>query len=280
MNVDYASHKGRAITLALFPVITGVFAKAPNITFVAHSLDAHQMIDGFKAYSGGYFVGALYLARKTKRDGTRVTVIRVDSNNIKKQRGSNRNAKDTENHRVAVKICLDAFKSPSMSKEAKAITDDALHNCEMVHYRAKSAVVGPVRSEANIEKLVRFAAASITGADSAAERQVVAQLLETCKTTERLPDLDAAEQVISCYRNAHGMALKPTYGDAYLAVDLKSPDVVSVVKSSYELPANYQEKLAILKIMERDTAIRNVGIKYEGSEHGYCFFLTGGDTIQ
>jgi hypothetical protein len=280
MNVDYASHKGCVITPTLLPVIAGVFAKAPNITFVAYSIDANRMIDGFKSYSGGYFLGALCLARKQKKDGGRVAVIRVESGWIKKQRGRNRDAKDTENHRVAVKICLDAFRLPSMSREAKVITDDASSNCYMVHYRAKTAVFGPLRGEDSIEKLARFAIASIAESDSVAvERQAVAQLLEVNKITERLPDLDAAKQVVSCYRNTHGMVLKASYGDAYLAVDLKSPDVVFVVKSSYELPTNYQEKLAILKLMERDTAINNVGIKYEGGEHGYCFFLTGGDTI-
>jgi len=280
MNVDYKSYRGCDISPDLLTVLATVFAKSPSVAFVAHRLDANNKIDMFRAYLNGHMVGSLYLVRQTRRNGMRPTVIRVESDSIQKKRGSNRNAKDTESPSVAAKICLQSFKPRPTGVVAHQLLDGANSACGVARYRAKTDLIEGWRQEESVIGLVKFVAA-VKADPSTPVPQSFAEFLESRKTGERLDAFYAADFVHDTFAAKHGLVLSPTYGDMFFAVDLGDPEKVFDVKSTYDLPVNYQEKLAILKIMETDVPVLNVGLKfrYDGNAFGPSFFLTGGDTI-
>jgi hypothetical protein len=85
-------------------------------------------------------------------------------------------------------------------------------------------------------------------------------------------------------KNMFGAVVRLEYDGSLSFLELsRTKTQVKNLASTYDLPVNYQEKLAILKIMETRstyTKHRGVGLKcsYENIKTS-VFFLVGGDTI-
>jgi hypothetical protein len=75
----------------------------------------------------------------------------------------------------------------------------------------------------------------------------------------------------------YGICIRIEKDGTLTVVDMNDMNVRMETTSTYDLPANYQEKFAILKIMDYKQPIEHVGVKFEESPDLY--FLVGGETI-
>ena len=58
---------------------------------------------------------------------------------------------------------------------------------------------------------------------------------------------------------------------------------IAKVTTTYDLPKNYQEKLALLKLCEPSQPVENIGVKFieeiENDSNAILYYLVGGETV-
>jgi len=271
MNISYGRFAGKPVHPLLGAVIKGVNAKAPLLKFVATDADADS-ITWFNVFHDVEFLGKVYFARA--RTGK---AIIVRSDNIKKQRGD-RHAKTTTNTNVAVKTCLEVFKPKPQDKVAAGI---------VIGFNQAYSLLGTtIRGE--VSSFLRHGSRSLSFGCFLAEFQggALPDDIKDMIQTEKLPEKAARHRALESLRSGidacRGVVLSAAPDNSFVAVDLSKPYATVVIRDTYALPTNYQEKLAILKIMEKEEPIANVGFKYNSldtMEFGPSYFLADGDTV-
>jgi hypothetical protein len=93
----------------------------------------------------------------------------------------------------------------------------------------------------------------------------------------RYDNLRIAKAVQHSFASNYGVCIRTEKDGTITVVDMNDMNVRMETTSTYDLPTNYQEKFAILKIMEYKQPIEHVGVKFEESPDLY--FLIGGETI-
>ena len=86
-----------------------------------------------------------------------------------------------------------------------------------------------------------------------------------------------AKAVQHSFGSNYGVCIRTEKDGTITVIDMGDMNVRMETTSTYDLPTNYQEKFAILKIMEYKQPIEHVGVKFEESPDLY--FLIGGETI-
>jgi hypothetical protein len=106
-----------------------------------------------------------------------------------------------------------------------------------------------------------------------------AELTEAMKTDgqAKYDNYRIAKAVQHSFTSNYGVCIRTEKDGTITVVDMNDLNVRMETTSTYDLPANYQEKFAILKIMEYKQPIEHVGVKFEESPDLY--FLVGGETI-
>lgn len=279
MNVVYGRYTGTPSHPDLCQVMAGVFVKAPLMKFVAAGASvSDDWIIKFDVYIDVEKVGALsiYLGRNGKR------CIRIESPNIRKERGANRQAKDTTNVKVAVKTCLEVMKPKDRSKIADDILTHFGYALNRVLVGLRNSVTSPFIANYHAATVMaaRFFSGYKPGDPLPAD---IVSFVESSKLAEHTATFDALASLKRDYVDTKfGAVLSTAPEDSFIMVHLNAPDNYTVVKDTYDLPVNYQEKLAILKIMGPNEPIENVGVKYlsdTSNPKSVCYFLAGGDTI-
>ena len=79
-------------------------------------------------------------------------------------------------------------------------------------------------------------------------------------------------------KRMEGVAIKLMPDNTFIAVDIQTREIITTSQNPYDLPEQYQTKFAVLKMMEKDQPIANVGVKAEHDGVMY-FYLTGGDMV-
>ena len=73
----------------------------------------------------------------------------------------------------------------------------------------------------------------------------------------------------------NGLLVKLSNSGVMTVVDLTTKDVLMITDNSYDLPVEYQEKLAILKIMESNQAVHGIGIKVLDDNIPHIYMTSG-----
>ena len=220
---------------------------------------------------------------KRYRDGGQEAVYEVTSDGINKRRGSHRNTTSTKHMKIAMRAVREAFKRAETSLVAGRLVSDAQSRVERIQAWARDHVrsvllnaVEPVL--AYLQTIDNGTASTNGGLPSALTQQMGANW------QDRLRDHRIAKAVYEKFSAKHGVVVRIMRDDTMQVVDLQTAQI-SVIKSSYELPVNYQEKLTILKIMNEDQPIEHVGFKFSdherinGVRNEYqAFFLIDGPT--
>jgi len=271
MNIVYGRFTGQPVHPLLRKVIEGVNAKAPLLKFVAADMGA-DYLTWFDVLHDVETLGKVYISYT--RNGTSVAVA---SENIKKQRG-NKDTKVTKNANVAIKTCLEVFRPKPQDKVAYGILRDFNYATQILEMNAREAVTGFLRSGSRALTFGCFLA-DFQGGALPADIQAAVMAEGLCDKVARHRAMEALRAAVTA---KYGVVLAAAPDNAFVMVDLGKPDVTTVVKDTYSLPTNYQEKLAILKIMDPREPVPNVGFKYAAggdTAHGPSYFLAGGDTV-
>lgn len=264
--------------------LTLLFAVSPSLEFVASGSrridhDQDGMVEGIcgvEVFDGEQKLGSIGFVRQYTKNGYE-DVYRIFSKKIIKSRGD-RNTKKTKNLKSALKLAKEFFvkDNPNQlfdkiyinfkrgySNLSHQTTDNYKHVCSSLYGKSFAYVLSVIDGE---------------------PQTIDPEILQVVNS-------DNFKQQRDNYRIAHavGKALESGTG-AIVYVDRESKltlvdldtKVFTKIESTYDLPKNYQEKYAMLKIMELNQPIEGVGVKMKveiDEQKLECYYLKSGETI-
>lgn len=277
MKVDYGNHTassvGSHLTIApsLENLMRELHHRMPRISYVVKNVSQLEVY-GVAVYHDYEKVGNINIEHHSV-EGNKFDSYHIQSERIKTARrakgSSSKNIKQTKHFKNAIKICMESFKRTAPNVIASKIVDelnDYINNMVSNAGSQARTFVGSHHSDV---------LAYLTGASG-----VSAELTEAIKAEgqSRYDNYRIARAVQHAFVSKYGICIRTEKDGTITVVDLSDLDNVRMeTTNTYDLPTNFQEKFAILKIMEYKQPIEHVGVKFADSPDLY--FLVGGETI-
>ena len=276
MKIDYGNHTassvGSHVTIApsLETLMRELHHRMPRISYVVQNVSQLEVY-GVVVFHDYERVGTITIEHHHV-EGVKFDSYTIKSDRIQTKRkakgSSSKNIKQTKHFKNAVKIAMDVFKRTEPSAiAAKIVTEIGGDIQNMVNNAGSQASVF-VRG--HHETILSY----LTGASP-----MSAELTEAMKTDgqAKYDNYRIAKAVQHSFTSNYGVCIRTEKDGTITVVDMNDMNVRMETTSTYDLPTNYQEKFAILKIMEYKQPIEHVGVKFEESPDLY--FLIGGETI-
>ena len=276
MKIDYGNHTassvGSHVTIApsLENLMRELHHRMPRISYVVKSVSQLEVY-GVAVYHDYEWVGAINIEHH-HIEGVKFDSYSIRSNRIQAKRrakGSpSKNIKQTKHFKNAIKICMDSFKRTEPNVIASKIVEDlrGLIN-SMVNNSAS-------QSRGFLNTHHADVLAYMTGASPMSVALTEAMKIDG---QSKYDNYRIAKAVQHSFGSNYGVCIRTEKDGTITVVDMNDMNVRMETTSTYDLPANYQEKFAILKIMEYNQPIEHVGVKFENDPDLY--FLVGGETI-
>ena len=277
MKIDYGNHiassVGSHVTIApsLETLMRELHHRMPRISYVVQNI-AQLEVYGVVVFHDYERVGTITIEHHhvegVKFDSYTIKSGRIQTKRKAKGSGS-KNIKQTKHFKNAVKIAMDSFKrtEPNViaAKIVNEINGDIQSMVNTAGSQARGFLVG--QHEAVLSYL--------TGATPT----MSPELIEALKVDgqNKYDNYRIAKAVQHSFASNYGVCIRTEKDGTITVVDMNDMNVRMETTSTYDLPANFQEKFAILKIMEYKQPIEHVGVKFEESPDLY--FLIGGETI-
>lgn len=262
-----------------------LFAVMPSIEFHANHArfigqfdpEKDEFIDSLTVYDGEQKLGTLQWVRKYTQSGYE-NVYKIISRNIVKSRGD-RNAKTTSNIKSALRIARDSFVKRTeidmlnkVHKEFKNVYDNLV-------WHTKSEYTQQLKSIDNFAS--QYLLSVIDGSPLEIDPKVL-QLVNSESFKQSRDNCRIAQSVQQMLEKRVGSIVYVDRENRLTWADLDNLKL-SKIESTYDLPKSYQEKYAMLKILEYRQPVENVGVKLnlevvDEIEREY-FYLSPGDTV-
>jgi hypothetical protein len=276
MKIDYGNHTassvGSHVTIAptLETLMRELHHRMPRISYVVRNVSQLEVY-GVTVYHDYELVGVINIEHH------HVEGVKFDSYNIKSERihtkrkakgSGSKNIKQTKHFKNAVKICMDSFKRTESNVIASKIVTEVGGDIQSMVNTAGAQGRGFLTGQ--YEAILSY----LTGATPMSP-----ELTEAIKVDgqARYDNLRIAKAVQHSFMANYGICIRIEKDGTLTVVDMNDMNVRMETTSTYDLPTNYQEKFAILKIMDYKQPIEHVGVKFEESPDLY--FLVGGETI-
>lgn len=273
MKIDYGNLIATSVTIApsLETLMRELQHRMPRLSYLVKNVSQLEVY-GVAVYHDYELVGTIgiehHMVEGVKFDSYTIRSDRIHAKRKAKGSGS-KNIKQTKHFKNAVKIAMDSFKRTEPNVIAAKIADDVNDFINSMVNTAGSQARGFLGNHhANV-------LAYLTGTTPMSP-----ELVEAMKTDgqSRYDNYRIARAVQHAFVSKYGMCIRTEKDGTITVVDLSDLDNVRMeTTNTYDLPTNYQEKFAILKIMEYKQPIEHVGVKFEDSPDLY--FLIGGETI-
>ena len=202
-------------------------------------------------------------------DGKFINVYQLDSPRIQQQRGM-RNRKKTKHYKIALKSALDAFKEFPPDEVAKTMITDASYRMSSLRQNANSQVQSCVSSTVVAASLLQY----LVDVEENGPQELPPIMIDS-KWRDHLSTYKIVDSVFRAWENRTGVLVKLQPSGVMTVVDLTIGEVVMVTSNTYDLPVEYQEKLAILKIVETNQAIEGMGVKVEDTHIPHIYMTEG-----
>lgn len=276
MKIDYGNHTassvGSHVTIApsLENLMRELHHRMPRISYVVKSVSQLEVY-GVAVYHDYEWVGTISIEHH-HIEGVKFDSYSIRSNRIqtkrKAKRTSSNNIKQTKHFKNAIKICMDSFKRTEPNVIASKIVEDlrGLIN-SMVNNSAS-------QSRGFLNTHHADVLAYMTGASPMSVALTEAMKIDG---QSKYDNYRIAKAVQHSFGSNYGVCIRTEKDGTITVVDMNDMNVRMETTSTYDLPANYQEKFAILKIMEYNQPIEHVGVKFNDDPDLY--FLVGGETI-
>ena len=276
MKIDYGNHiassVGSHVTIApsLETLMRELHHRMPRISYVVQNI-AQLEVYGVVVFHDYERVGTITIEHHHV-EGVKFDSYTIKSDRIQTKRkakgSSSKNIKQTKHFKNAVKIAMDVFKRTEPNVIAGKIADEVNSYINSMINTAGSQARGFLGNH-HADVL-----AYMTGASP-----MSAELTEAMKTDgqSKYDNYRIAKAVQHSFTSNYGVCIRTEKDGTITVVDMNDMNVRMETTSTYDLPANYQEKFAILKIMDYKQPIEHVGVKFEDSPDLY--FLVGGETI-
>jgi hypothetical protein len=272
MKIDYANtDKQTKIAPSLENLMRELHHRMPRISYSVKNVSQLE-IQGVHVYHDYELVGIINIEHH------HVEGVKFDSYNIRSERiktkrrasGSNsKNIKQTKHFKNAVKIAMDVFKRTEPNVIAAKIVTEIGGDIQSMVNTAGAQARGFLTNQ--YEAVLSY----LTGASPT----MSPELIEAIKVDgqAKYDNIRIAKAVQHSFVSNYGVCIRTEKDGTITMVDMNDMNVRIETTSTYDLPTNYQEKFAILKIMEYKQPIEHVGVKFEESPDLY--FLVGGETI-
>ena len=276
MKIDYGNHTASSVNShvkiapSLKTLMLELHHRMPRISYVVQNVFQLEVY-GVKVFHDYEQVGAICIEHHTV-EGEKFDSYSIKSERIQTKRkakgSSSKNIKQTKHFKNAVKIAMDSFKRTEPNVIAGKIVDEVNSYINSMINTAGSQARGFLGNH-HADVL-----AYMTGASP-----MSAELTEAMKTDgqSKYDNYRIAKAVQHSFTSNYGVCIRTEKDGTITVVDMNDMNVRMETTSTYDLPANYQEKFAILKIMDYKQPIEHVGVKFEDSPDLY--FLVGGETI-
>ena len=278
MKIDYGIHTASSVGshVKLAPSLENLMRelhhRMPRISYVVKNVSQLE-VQGVWVFHDYERVGMISIDHH-EYEGVKFDSYHISSERIKTKRrasGSNsKNIKQTKHFKNAVKIAMDVFRRTEPNVIAAKIADDVNDYINSMVNNAGSSARGFIGSH-HADVLAYMTGATPT---------MSPELVEAMKVDgqARYDNFRIAKAVQHAFVSKYGMCIRTEKDGTITVVDMIDLDNVRMeTTSTYDLPTNFQEKFAILKIMEYKQPIEHVGVKFPDDPDLY--FLIGGETI-
>jgi len=252
--------------------------KLPKIAYESHGVSLNRKEDGSRqdtrvvnevvVYNNEEKIGKISI-HQDYVDGKFINVYQLDSPRIQQQRGM-RNRKKTKHYKIALKSALDAFKEFPPDEVAKTMITDTSYRMNGLRQNANSQVTSCVNTTVVAASVLSYMADVQDNGP-----QPLPPIMIDNKWRDHLATYKIVDSVFRAWENRTGMLVKLLPSGVMTVVDLTIGEVVMVTSNTYDLPVEYQEKLAILKIMENNQAIEGMGVKVEDTHIPHIYMTEG-----
>jgi hypothetical protein len=276
MKIDYGNHTASSVNShvkiapSLKTLMLELHHRMPRISYVVQNVFQLEVY-GVKVFHDYEQVGAICIEHHTV-EGEKFDSYSIKSERIQTKRkakgSSSKNIKQTKHFKNAVKIAMDSFKRTEPNVIAGKIADEVNSYINSMINTAGSQARGFLGNH-HADVLAYMTGASPMSAELTEAMKVDGQ--------SRYDNYRIARSIQHAFVSKYGVCIRTEKDGTITVVDMNDLNVRMETTSTYDLPANYQEKFAILKIMDYKQPIEHVGVKFEDSPDLY--FLVGGETI-
>lgn len=283
LNLDFRKYDKCELLPKLEMFLNDLAIRKPNVKFVVagtRNNNGERKVRSVEVYDGYEKVGTICIEQDYSRGCSEVNdMYEVSSPKIVKSRGSV-NTRATKHYKKALKLATDLFdKSPadvlakqihgrvedmvnSMVRSAEQQFEHSFYNplADIGMYLHKVKQDGPQPFPTNIES--RFDKEWMDKGDNYRIAKSLAHKFNDLK---------------------NGVAIRIEIDGTINVVDIATVSMLYEVKSTYDLPNNYQEKITIAKILEHRQPVEHVGVRFDDASNDHperaYFYLVGGDTF-
>jgi len=254
-------------------ILCDLAIKLPKIAFVslhrkADGSHGDRVIGEVTVYNNEEKIGKISI-QQDYIDSKYINVYQLDSPRIQQQRGM-RNRKKTKHYKIALRSALDAFKEFPPDEIAKTMITDAGYRMSALRQNANSQVTSCVNTTVVAASLLQY----LVDVEENGPQELPPIMIDS-KWRDHLSTYKIVDSVFRAWENRTGMLVKLLPSGVMTVVDLTIGEVVMVTSNTYDLPVEYQEKLAILKIMENNQAIESMGVKVEDTHIPHIYMTAG-----
>ena len=274
--------QGMAVYPQLQEFVDKLFAVRPSLEFVASACrrthEDVKFITEVDVFEDDQKLGAIGWTMKWSRVNGNEFAYYIYSRNINNNRGD-KHAKRTKNLTSAMRVAVDVLVKDTSDKMAAKISTIIRSQMEHVvwqvthKYRDKKSNL--------YEDALEYVLSVIEGGSPAISDNIL-QAVSSEKFQEAQNNFRIANSVASCLAKSQGAIVFVDRKQRLTFIDVPNLQLQRL-ESTYDLPKEYQEKYAILKIMENRQPIQNVGIRIDydvgDDEARDYFYMTPGDIV-
>lgn len=270
---------------ALDELVQALFLKMPELTFEADKtrltgLSMDEVISGVSIYVGNQKVGRVSAEKKyVHSQGISIETYAITSPKIHKSRGSNRSTRYAKDVKSIINIAKVVLVPDSKDVIAENMIYAFKNQFSSIIYTGSRDYRG--YAERLGGEAFTYVLELLAGRTPPIPQKIVSEVQsekfkvahDTCRIIQSLND---------AWNTNSGVIVRVERDGTISVADVLSNSMTMEVKSTYDLPKNYQEKFTILKIMDKNTPIEHVGIKVETEvQNQPCtlYYLVGGETV-
>lgn len=271
---------GLPLNIHIAQLIKAIFLKMPHLSFVASKRGGGEIseIKQVLVYQGGKHLGYIgWVHRHTSSGGEYKYAIM--SHNIRNERGD-KHIKYTSKVDSAVRLAKQYFSARSDEETVKRAVGGFDNHFRQLTWPLDSRYQ-EFASKHGLTMLKYMY--SLSRGETPTIDASLLQELNSEAFKKLYEDRRITRRVHANFDKRNGVLVRLLRDESLSVLDIAS-NKITEVKSTYDLPKNFQEKLAILKVMGKYTPIDNVGVSFEmviddGVTPELVYFLIHGETL-
>ena len=282
LSLDFKKYDKCELLPKLEMFLNDLAIRKPNVKFVVNGTrndNGERKVRSVEVYDGYEKVGAICIEQDYGRRNAGEDIYEVSSPKIVKSRGS-ADTRATKHYKKALKLANDLFeKSPAdvLAKQIHGRVEECVHSMHRsAEQQLEQCLYNPLADIGMYLHRVKH------GGPQPFPTELEAKFGK--EWVDKGDNYRIAKSLLDRFtKHKDGVAIRIEMDGTINVVDIATTSMLYEVKSTYELPDNYQEKITIAKILEHRQPVEHIGVRFDDAssdnpERAY-FYLVGGDTF-